>query len=286
MRATRRRTICGALLLLVCLAAACGGGDGEVDDGLAPQDEMAAIESLIRANFAAVESRDFDTIFAQSTSEGLAENYPDVTDRTLDGYRAAFNEVAADRAGIRQPLQDVYDITVDGNTASATVETSLEYEGVDPTSQMIAAGRWPFRKIDGAWKIDAGFDWTSPRIPEGRQVVDIEATEFAFAVGDTEMRDGNVALRLHNAGEQVHQITVQRVPAELSIEAWSRGFAEPSSDIIEIGGSVPLEPGQSRNFTFTAPLPSGRYAMLCYIQDTADQILHAEKGMWAQFTVP
>jgi ketosteroid isomerase-like protein len=287
MRATLPGYVCAAISAITVVVAACDSGT-DAPNGGGDADDVAEIEQLVRDNFAAVEARDFDKVYDQSTSEALAENYPDVTDRSREGYRREFERIAADRGDTRQPFHDLYDITVEGDHGAATVETWLEYDGSDPASQMIAAGRWQFRNSGGEWKIDQGFAWTSPRIRDGVPVVDVDASEFAFALDAAQIRSGNIALRMRNAGEQVHQLTLQRVPADLSIEAWIRGFDEPSGEVSEIGGSVPLDPGESRNLTFTAPLAPGRYVMLCFITDTNDavQSLHTEKGMWAEFVVP
>jgi ketosteroid isomerase-like protein len=280
------RVLFGAIACALCLAA-CGGSDDVPRGGGSPSD-IAAIESVIRGNFTAVEANDFARVYGHSTEEALAESFPGVTDRTFEGYQRAFEERAADREGTRQPLLEYGDIAVDGDRAEATVTTWLEYPGVDPVSRMTAAARWRFRKMENIWKIDAGFEWTSPRVPDDVTVVDVEASEFAWAFDPARVTSGNIALRVTNIGDRVHQLTLQRIPDDLDIEAWIGGSEEPSRAVSEIGGSVPIEQGDTRDITFTAPLPSGRYAMLCFIADTDDSVqqLHAEKGMWAEFAVP
>jgi ketosteroid isomerase-like protein len=279
-----------AAAALAVVAIACGS-DGDTGGALTPAtgEDSASIEAVIRENFTAVAAGDFDAIYEHSTEASLREAYPDAGERTREGYRAAFEAIAAKRSGVRQPLHAVHGILTEGDRASAVVETWLEYEGSDPASQMIAAGRWRFAREDGRWKIDGGFDWVSPRVPEGAAVIEVEAAEFAWSLDRGAIADGNMALSVRNAGEQVHQLTLQRVPADLDIAGWIGGTVEaPRDGFSEVGASVPLEPGESREVTFTAPLAAGRYVMLCFIEDTADAVprLHAEKGMWAEFTVP
>jgi ketosteroid isomerase-like protein len=273
---------------ILAFAGACNDdGDGVVRGSGSPSD-IAAIESVIRGNFAAVEANDFARVYGHSTADALDESFPNVTDRTFEGYERAFVARAADREGTRQPLLEFGDIAVESDRAEATVTTWLEYPGVDPVSKMTAAARWRFRKIEDVWKIDAGFGWTSARVPDGVTVIDVEASDFAWSFDASPVRSGNIAIRMTNVGETAHQLTLQRIPDDLDIEAWVRGADEPSRPVSEIGGSVPIEPGVTRDFTFTSPLPSGRYALLCFIEDLNDPVqpLHVEKGMWAELTVP
>jgi hypothetical protein len=244
--------------------------------------------------------------------------FVDAPDKSPEGLRAAFETFQEERKDTRTEVVEVIDIETDGDKGSFVVTTTLSFPGNDPRSMMVSAERFDIVWVDERWKADMS-EYVSPEIPDGVTTIDLEAKEYEFSFDETKTASGRIAFVLENTGTQDHQVDIQRVPADLDLARWFRGEVEGESEA-GIGGTVPIEPGVTRNIVFSGPLPAGRYVMMCFIsepaadtgegnatpapeptatgeetpeeepagtdgEDASEEVFHLEKGMWREFTV-
>ncbi len=114
-------------------------------------------------------------------------------------------------------------------------------------------------------------------------VVDFEATDFAFSGPDT-IAPGITTLRLTNAGQAFHHLTVVKLAeghdlAEFTA-AMSEGSGSPEWSSF-LGGPNPAAAGQTIDATLD--LTPGNYAVICVIP--AGDKMHFEMGMIGGFVV-
>jgi plastocyanin len=114
---------------------------------------------------------------------------------------------------------------------------------------------------------------------------EITLLDFGFT-GDAELEGGST-VTVTNAGEQDHEIVAYRIDGEASIADVAAGLAaeDGTAPLSESGAGLGLvRPGGAA--TFTLPDEPGRYALVCFIPDVADDLApHFSKGMLREVEV-
>lgn len=114
--------------------------------------------------------------------------------------------------------------------------------------------------------------------------ITITATDFKLAMPAT-IAAGSVALRLVNAGKELHQAQIIRLEdgkTVADLQAAMKHEGPPPAWLHFIGGPNGIAPGQDTEAF--ASLTPGHYAMLCLIP-SADGVPHIMKGMVQPFEV-
>jgi hypothetical protein len=279
------RMIAAGAMLTLALAAgwACGGGDDTAakaraaaeQTARAVDNDKAAIETTARAANAARESNDCAAWKALMTDKGYQEITASIKDKSPAGIAAICKLAGTD------DFKSVSDVVVDGDTARATETLARRYDEKDLPIYLLYAQRERFRRVDGVWKYDAAPEDISPAVPAGTKLVHVSVKEFSFDFDAAEMKGGAFAIALENVGKQKHALEIRRIPADLDIAKWLKD--DTIVDETTIGGSPAVEPGQTYNLVFTSALSPGRYVMLSWVFDAAEE-LHLEE-MHGEFTV-
>lgn len=109
--------------------------------------------------------------------------------------------------------------------------------------------------------------------------------DYNFTVSGT-LRPGRRVIRVENAGPQVHEVELFRIPPGQNMETLQRWLdtgtqgpppAEP------LGGVAGVAAGTSSSFT--VELTPGKYALVCFIPDAKDGKPHFMHGMIQEMTV-
>jgi len=254
------------VVALAGLAAACGG------DGEGSEEDRAEVEQTIR-DLAAYGAEDIDAFLEQ------------VTDNVLDDFfgfsREECRQNAADCVGEPSEVTAIKDLKVSGDEAEAELTFTGEEEGESFDEKF----RVLLIKEEGVWKLD-GFAGANEEIPEGVDVVDLELNEFSFEFDTQKTRGGGFAFSIKNSGDQAHEVVLVKVPEDLDIEAALESEDQPEG-VEDIASNGPFPPGDEGTLVFDEPLEPGRYVLLCFLPDSEDPegTQHANKGMWAEFTV-
>jgi hypothetical protein len=106
----------------------------------------------------------------------------------------------------------------------------------------------------------------------------ITMRDFAFEV--PELSAGTHTFRIHNAGEQTHEVFVVRLNDGVTGEQFmAAAEADPTGmpPGTPLGGNGAISSGLSNYLTLN--LEPGRYLVLCFVPDPADGVPHAMKGM-------
>jgi hypothetical protein len=124
---------------------------------------------------------------------------------------------------------------------------------------------------------------SAPAIP----VVEITTDDYAF-VAPTSITGGLLQVNLTNAGEEEHHIQFVRLSDGVSME--QLGAALQSGDEAAIFALVTFEGGPSvvpagGHSSATMDLPTGNYALMCFVQSPVDGLPHLAKGMVTPITV-
>lgn len=268
------------LLLLATLAAslmafaACSDDDDEDEDGggdTSPTpnaEEIAAIEQLVTdlVEGDPTQQADVDFFFERVTDDLLESFFQTTREECMANAEECIGEPGV--------VESVGSTTVSGGEASTDVTADF--------------GNYTFVLVlDGeVWKVDQ-LNAVSPEIPAGVAAVNLSLNEFAFGFNRNDIpADGNFAFAATNVGKQNHQIALEKIPADLDVEA-ALMSEEETEGTEEIAYAGPLFPGDEFNLVFDEPLEPGRYLMVCFFPDTddPDEKPHALKGMWADFTI-
>lgn len=180
-----------------------------------------------------------------------------------------------DCIGDPSPAQSITDIEIDGDTASANVVAEF------------GTVRLNLVREDGVWKGDS-LQATSDTIPEGTASVDLALHDFSFDLNAADIpSDGNFAFAVSNEGQQVHEVIVQKVPADLDLQEAIMSDTPPEG-VEDVAFKIFIAPGQQVDMALgDAALGPGRYALICFFPDTEDPegTPHAFKGMLNEFTI-
>ncbi len=116
-------------------------------------------------------------------------------------------------------------------------------------------------------------------LPRGPQTVAVSMSEYRFAF-DPVVAPGRVVFEVRNAGREDHKIGVYPLPEDMPpIDAQLHG----SENRIVTAVAKPPTRRSGQTQTFALDLVAGqRYALLCFL-NTADDELHALKGMNGEF---
>jgi hypothetical protein len=290
----RRIALALTLLLLSSLAAtvACGGGGG--DNGAAtktpgpaasrepsatstsaqtpgasasPSTDAEAIDALVRAQTAANNNKDIDGFLV-----AFADSY--FTDEIHVSREEARGLVAQFIGVPKVVITKIPTIGVTGDTAEATVDSN---EGV-----IVSSERYHFVRQNGQWRITSVEEL--PVTVEGARVVDLTLSEYAFQFDASQISQGGYAFNVTNAGTQSHEVELLKLPEGTTAQELVDPKNEPAG-AETVGLFGPLDPGKSATLAFAEDLPSGSYAMVCYLPDPSGT-LHSQLGMLRLFTAP
>jgi len=259
-----------AALLLSLTACSDDDDDGGSDASpTANAEEIAAIEQLVTALVESdgTQQADVDFFFEHVTDELLESFFQTTREECVANAEECVGEPGV--------VESTANTTVSGGQASTDVTADF---GVFTFALVKDGEVWKVTKLQAV----------SPDIPAGVAVVDLSLNEFAFGFNRNDIpADGNFAFAASNVGEQNHQIALEKIPADLDVEA-ALMSDEPAEGTEEIAYAGPLTPGDEFNLVFDEPLEPGRYLMVCFFPDTDDpeETPHALKGMWADFEVP
>jgi hypothetical protein len=251
------------------------------DDSASAGDGAAAAEQAVRDAMEAWNSKDAEAFLELFTDEAIATIFGQDEPATREEVAQFLPEIIGD------PPMVLHDITAEaeGDTGSVTVLWDSE-----PFLEHI---RFAMVQEDGAWKIDAQDYIDIDEVPANTTMIHVDANEFAFGVIDTDIVSANESglqgFEIANVGEQTHHFGLFRLPAEGDAQELFASEEEvPGLDVA--GFTDEIAPGETnRAWVFIEPLEPGRYAMVCFLPDTAegsDGAPHAFKGMIHEFTIP
>lgn len=249
----------------------CGEGDQASEE----------IEQTMRDAMAAWNGRNADTFLSFFTDNAISEIFGQGEPITRADAEAALPNFIGD------PPLELHELTAesDGDTGSATVLWNSE-----PFLEHI---RFAMIQQDGAWKIDSQDYIDIEDVPADTTMIHVDVNEFAFGVADSDLvtanEQGLIGFEISNVGEQEHHFGLFRLPAEGDAQELLAAEEEvPGLDVA--GFTDPIAPGETnRAWVFIEPLDPGRYAMVCFLPDTAEGAEgtpHAFKGMVHEFTIP
>lgn len=120
--------------------------------------------------------------------------------------------------------------------------------------------------------------------PKSARPVVVTATDYAFQAPDT-IAAGLTEFRLHNLGPSLHHVTLYRLEEGKTLGDLMAAL-HPNTPFpawaVAVGGPNSPAPGEWSNATLV--LAPGRYAMLCFIPDSAN-VPHFAHGMMKEFVV-
>lgn len=99
------------------------------------------------------------------------------------------------------------------------------------------------------------------------------------------LKAGRAVIQFENRGPQPHEVGIARLHDDVTVEqalAWRRIDKTPEPYDL-IGGVSPMQAGGQA--TYTVDFVPGRYAMVCFVPDTADGKPHVAHGMLKVFTI-
>lgn len=255
-----------ALIAFAAVLAACGGGGDE-----------AEVRDTVRRAVDAYNARDINAYLDLLTDAAIQDEYG-LPRETAAPTIAEF---------IGEPPVKVRRLS---NTSVAGGTASVDFEHTE--GRVLVLERVSLSRSGAEWKID-GFEPLPVDIPGGVTTVTIEASEFAFSLGDADLDDGDIAFGVHNVGQQDHQLILARLKDEPSLEdlVLAIAAAPPNATpegVTEIVAFRTFEPGETGDIVFAEALPAGRYGLFCFFPDVTDPEMtaHALKGMYAELTVP
>ena len=281
VRVPHRRCL-GLALALAAAAwlAACGGGHDQATDA-------RNVQETVRRSIDAENAGDGKAFVALWTDNGL---------RSYDaGSRGQIESGAAPLGAEKTELRAFAATTVKGNTAVATVDGRVEIGLYRMRFDLVRKG--------SKWLLD-GFKFlgaTPP--PSGLPVVDVRAVEYGYDVDRAALSSGDFAVRLTNAGQEQHEISIISVPAgQSTADAVFALKTANSADLGSLpGGYAPVghlafeSPGSTGEYTLATKLPPGQYAFVCFLpvgglDDLGNAKVpgaepHVARGMLATFTV-
>jgi hypothetical protein len=249
------------------------GIDVEIDCG---DDEEASTdaEQTVRDVAAAWNAKDVDAFLTHFTDAGLSSAFGDGEPVSRDDIVAGLQE-------------DIGDGTIEArDISSETTDAGADVTVLWASGFVMERFRFSLIQDAGEWKINAQENLGAEPAP-GSAVVDVNMNEFAFNLDTADIPDGQFSFRFTNGGQQPHQAIIQKIPADLDLQAALASDEEPE-DVVNVAGMAPMEPGSSETVVFANKLEPGRYVLLCFVPDTAegpDGTPHAFKGMVKEFSV-
>src|SRR5688500_11006923 len=93
---------------------------------------------------------------------------------------------------------------------------------------------------------------------------------FAFWYDEADYEtDESPVFKLSNDGDQPHFIILAKIPDNANLEQLLQSEDEPEG-VTTLADSFIFLPDQTGEVTIEEPLQSGRYVMLCFVQDPPD----------------
>jgi hypothetical protein len=273
LRKVRVLIVAALVVAAAGLAASCsGGGDSGTPRGTpvvtgVPGEVQAAVRQMTdRYN-----AKDIAGFLSFYTDNGLDARYHMTRDEAALIMPSFIGVVPMTifRFVRTAPNGDTADVSVQTVTGKATQEESLTL----------------VKQADG-WKIDGYQRFAANKLP-GVPTISVTLNEFSFDFVAGKIKDGNIAFKFSNDGEQRHEIFLYKIPADLNLQdAISAGKPPAAGEAISFPGLA--APTQTVHLTLADPLEPGRYVFLCFMPDSNDpaHTPHALKGMHAEFTVP
>ena len=218
-------------------------------------DQAEAREAMLAA-FLAWNRKDAETFLSSFTDRGLASSVLSLPQSIGD---------------MPIGLRRVMDVEVSGDTAHVQVMSGLGTHRNSVRHSLVKTGE--------GWKID-GEERLSPKIKGATIAVDTRLDGCSLEAGDRALTTGNVAFKVENAGAVARNLALVQIADELDLTRVVDGPI-PGEAVIDVLAHVSgLQPGETTNVAFTAPLGAGRYALIC--TGPAD----AGQGVVAGFAVP
>jgi hypothetical protein len=273
---------------LAVSAMACNDDDDDGDGGPdntpaaaesptaeAADGDAADVEQTIRDAIAAWNAKDVNELVTHFTDAGLISSFSEDTEQPREEIIAGLGEF------IGTETIEVRELTADVSGATATADVTWTFGR--------ALERVAFGLVDeaGTWKINSE-EQQAVEIPAGVTPVNVDLNEFAFAFISSDVTGETLAFQANNVGEQQHELGLAKIPADADIQTLLT-TEEDVPGFEFLGGVGPIEPGEDAAIVLVEPLEPGRYAMVCFLPDTAegpDGTPHALKGMVAEFTLP
>lgn len=256
-----------ASLLLAAVAIAPAQAQAEAE---------AEVEAVIDELVAAWSAGDPEAFGGLFTDEGIvafavSNGAPPGT--TAEEARASLQDLVG---GPPLEVREVRDLTVSGETASATIVIS---EGTTLSLDQIE-----FAMVDGSWLISNYMANVEPvQPPSGYEPLPVDMFDFGYeadlssvAVGDS------LAMSGENIGSEPHEIVLLKAAQDLDLQ---QAFAsEEPPEGVEVLGFTFAPPGETSPTLLVDSLDAGRYVMVCFIP-TEDGTPHWELGMFEEFTL-
>jgi hypothetical protein len=255
--------VAGALMVL----ASCGSGD----EGVVADAVQRSVDSY--------NQKDAAGFISMFTDKAVQEQYGVPREAAVTALANSIGEPPIE-------LRRLSNAHIDGEAATVDFEHTAGKVVVLEQVSLVKEGE--------QWKIDA-FKSLPLDIPDGVTAVSVEATEFTFKLDSEKIKDGDIALAVHNSGQQEHELVLARITAGVPIEQIVAAIAQAGKQaqnapagVEEIVAFGAYKPGDSGNIVLANPLAPGRYGMFCFFPDVNDpeQTPHALKGMYSEFAVP
>jgi len=284
-----------AVLLSVFTLAACGGdgndqaGTGGTGGGSAEAEQ--AIEQTVRDSFEAENARDVRAFAALWTNEGL-EQYDVGTREDLEAGRNP------DFGREQVTIIDFAETEADGDEGSTTVDV---ISGASDVAKPVFRVRFAAIERDGRWLLN-GFEFVgSPPAPEGTEILEIGAIDYAFVLDRKEV-PGEVAFSFSNTGQEAHEIALFKGPdgtdigtAKAALENLDGSELDNVPEGYRVDHVAFADARSNTDITFAEPLPAGDYFLVCYIPQggfteegepvNPEGTPHVQLGMINTFTV-
>jgi hypothetical protein len=227
------------------------------------------VEDAVRDALGAQSSGDVDEFLRHWTDRGLQAEFG----ATRDEVRASEGE------GFQQELnvESFRNTTVSGNIAGTEVD--IESGGALFNRKLALV------RQDDRWMIDNSTPGLAT-VPQGTLNIPVQMNEFRYVADTAAFKSGDpVAVTARNTGVQPHEIVMFKLDDDVDLASALRSDEPPSG--VEFIAFTSAAPGQEANFVTQGDLDAGRYAMVCFLPDTADSAgaSHFEKGMVLEFRV-
>jgi len=134
---------------------------------------------------------------------------------------------------------------------------------------------------------DDGHDHGDRRGTHALDVTAVNTPNPQYKLSTTKLRAGLETIRLHNKGNEPHQVQLLRLHDDKTFRDLSTVLANPKGDALSVadatGGSNTILPGSEQ--TTYVNLRAGHYVALCFVSDADTNVPHFAEGMIAQFKV-
>jgi hypothetical protein len=265
------------LVALVSIGMILTPGCGD-DDALSTEEFIAAANQICAGGNERIDAI-FEGLF--TSGEPSEEDAAAAVDQLVVEVRSQVEEIDA-----LEPPDELSD-DVDAMVEAAR-EAADEMEAAGPA--LLEAESDPFAEVN-AMAGEIGLDECADDDEEeeeeggfeeeaaaGATVVDVTATEYAFALGSTSVAAGPVAFTMTNAGEEDHELGFGRLADGVTLEQLLAFEGDPEAEGLatDLGGECCLEPGGAG--VVNVDLQPGTWALVCFL-DSPEGPPHAVLGM-------